>query len=179
MGRLDDNHRGNIRFVDGSRTKDSTVPKLSPTAPSRGFTVWLLEAEARCLCHGKPDDSGRESYGENQTARVSLTAHFLSPERLHEHREAGLTGRNGVVKRQKRNPPRVWPRSRAPPTGSGNRYESTTRNIPELGISTVRLEAQICRRIDPVVNRTVRRLAILLHTSTHSFAKTGLRPSKV
>jgi hypothetical protein len=29
------------------------------------------------LCHGKPADSGRESNGENQTARISLTAHFF------------------------------------------------------------------------------------------------------
>ena len=33
------------------------------------------------LGHGEPDDTGRESNGKNQTARISLTAHFFwSPE---------------------------------------------------------------------------------------------------
>jgi len=33
------------------------------------------------LCDGKPDDSGTESNGETQTARISFTAHlFWSPE---------------------------------------------------------------------------------------------------
>jgi hypothetical protein len=46
-----------------------------------------------------------------------------------------------------------------------------------LGNVDPALEAQICRRIDPLVNRTVRRLAILRLTSTNSFlAKTGLQP---
>jgi len=50
------------------------------------------------LCHGKPNDSGRESNGENQTARINLTTHFLVTGKLHEHKTAGQTGLNGVVK---------------------------------------------------------------------------------
>ena len=50
------------------------------------------------LGHGKPDDSGRESNSENQTARISLTAHFLVTGKLQEHKTSGSTGLNGVVK---------------------------------------------------------------------------------
>jgi hypothetical protein len=35
------------------------------------------------------DDSGRESNGENQTAWISLTAHFLVTGKPHEHKAAG------------------------------------------------------------------------------------------
>ena len=40
---------------------------------------------------------------------------------------------------------------------------------PRRILRIVALKAQICRRIHTIVNRTVRRLANLLHTSTHCF----------
>jgi hypothetical protein len=55
------------------------------------------------LGHGKPDDSGRESNSENQTARISLTAHFFGHRKALLAQNSGSTGlklRGQTVKAQ-------------------------------------------------------------------------------